>query len=163
MPARPYNPGAGLDALFDMDEDFDIPHERSREPVHNQSRGSHEQSMDLTGDDYALDTFMQSQHAIELLDSPDSAGDDDHLADDEPFVRDDEELSDLDCFISIDQLLARGGDERRRVEFILRQFNKHTTSEGPAKPTVVRPATRDRAGGTGGGGFKSLGARRPRR
>lgn len=89
--------------------------------------------------------FMQSQ-AIDLSDL-----NHDHDRDD-LFVRSDEELSDLDCFTSIDRLMARGGDDRRRAEFILRQFKKSTV---PAAPVVVlNTAKRKPAAG------RSLGVRR---
>lgn len=50
----------------------------------------------------------------------------------EPFVNSDEDLSDLECFISIKDLLLKGGDYKRRVEFILDQFQKASVeASGP--------------------------------
>lgn len=72
--------------------------------------------------------FMQSQHIVIDPDIPNVPP-----ADSDEFIHSDEELSELEYFMSIDQLLARGGDERRRAEFILNQFNKNTGVDGPQR------------------------------
>lgn len=72
--------------------------------------------------------FMQSQHIVIDPDVPNVPS-----VDCDEFIHSDEELSELEYFMSIEQLLAKGGDERRRAEFILNQFNKNTGVDGPQR------------------------------
>lgn len=71
------------------------------------------------------------------------------------FFDSNEELSDLDCFTSIQDLLSRGGDDQRRAEFILRQFIK--TDNRSTKSTKTT-STKKKVSGAG----RSLGLRRNR-
>lgn len=75
-------------------------------------------------EDPAYADFMMSQSQLLPMAPIDISGPPE--SGEAPFVRSDEDLSDLDCFLSIDQLLAKGGDEKRRVEFILKQFKKNS-------------------------------------
>lgn len=109
-----------------------------------------DEAVDLTGE---VDNFMASQHIGSSSGDPLPHGQPGPQSDE--FVRSEEELSDLDCFTSIDQLLARGGDEKRRVEFILKQFRS-----GKRDETAVRAVPAERRTPTGGGGARSLGIRR---
>lgn len=106
--------------------------------------------------------FMASQGPVELSGS--SASEQDQCINDDVFVRDDEELSDLDCFMSIQQLLAGTPDERRRVEFILQQFNKNSEGRTASAPRALRDESSGKGRLSSGRsrGFKSLGARRTR-
>ncbi len=89
--------------------------------------------------------FMQSQNDIvTLLNDCETAR----------FIGSEEELSDLEYFVPLQMLLDRGGDDRRRVEFILRQFHKvdekFTASEDMKNSKMPRILTKQ----------KSLGLRR---
>lgn len=106
--------------------------------------------------------FMASQGPIEVADSSSSTGD--QCVADDVFVRDDEELSDLDCFMSIQQLLSGTADERRRVEFILQQFNKNQEGRTTSAPRVVQDDQIGRRRISSGKSrpFKTLGSRKAR-
>lgn len=149
---RNFRENRQLDGLFDSDSDVSIDHA----DLHSDN------ALDLTTNNATdceetpeYDSFMQSQQPIEIPSSPS------HQGDPNIFVRSDEELSDLDCFTSIQQLLDRGGDERRRAEFILRQFNKNTGGEGGLPAPKVRPIQSPKR--RGGSAPRSLGVRRTRR
>jgi hypothetical protein len=101
-----------LKTLFDSEDDVII---------QNQALSCIENSSET---DFAsnVDDFMASQNAIQnnlLVNIKKDEND--------AFVLSDEDLSDLDCFISIPKLIEKGGDFRRRAEFIRNQFQKIST------------------------------------
>lgn len=51
----------------------------------------------------------------------------------------DEELSPLENFVSISQMLARGGDDAKRAEFIINQFGKED-AQTPDGECSLKPA-----------------------
>ena len=92
--------------------------------------------------------FMQSQLNLSHINDPEEN------KKEALFYHSDEELSELECFTSIQQLLARGGDDRRRAEFILRQFQKTEEKLSGSKTTAKKRAAPS---------AKSIGIRRLRK
>lgn len=121
-------------------------YQQDLENLFNSDDGDKEEETKNEGSNYT--DFMQSQLNLNLIDDPEEN------KKEAAFYHSDEELSELECFTSIQQLLAKGGDDRRRAEFILRQFQKTDEKSTGPKTTTKKRATPS---------AKSIGIRRLRK
>lgn len=83
----------------------------------------------ISDEEYGTETEADGQ-AMQRVEEP-SANTLGKAAD--AFFASDDDLSGLDGFVSIQELLSRGGEDRHRAEFILNQF---TGSNMPTSPKI---------------------------